>query len=73
MPNSKRNREIISFYEANDWSYQLVADKFGVSRNVVAGAIFRHRNGGRKRNGRGYRGGVPWPAYNLTNSAVLRP
>lgn len=27
-----------------DWSYQLVADRFGVSRNVVAGILFRRRH-----------------------------
>lgn len=42
--NLKRNREILKFLAANDWSYQLVADKFGVSRNVVAGLVFRSRH-----------------------------
>lgn len=43
---SKKNAEILAFVNNNDgaWSYQLIADHFGVSRNIVAGLVFRARH-----------------------------
>ncbi len=42
---SKAQREaIIEFATNNSWSYQLIADHFRVTRNVVAGILFRHRH-----------------------------
>jgi hypothetical protein len=76
--NARRNAAILSFYKANDWSYQLVADKFNVSRCVVAGLVFRDfnppserirsPNGGRNKIGGGYHGCPYWPTYTVQNS-----
>jgi transposase-like protein len=44
----EKKDEIVAFYKENDWSYQLVAERFGVSRNQVAGLIFRSKHGNRK-------------------------
>jgi len=43
---SKQNQEIVEFVKNNEgtWSYQLIADHFGVSRSTVAGAVFRDRH-----------------------------
>ena len=42
----ERNAAIINFYRKKNrkWSYQLIADHFGISRNVVAGILFRERH-----------------------------
>lgn len=65
--NAERNRQIIAYAEKHDWSYQLVAEHFGVTRNVVSGVVFRHRyphlqrvpspgsSGNRNKIGTGYR------------------
>ena len=44
----EKKDEIVAFYEAHNWSYQLVAERFGVSRNQVAGLIFRRKHGNKK-------------------------
>jgi hypothetical protein len=63
-------QKIIAFEATHDWSYQLVADHFGITRNQVAGILFRHRHpysercrspncaGGRNKIGTGYRNGI---------------
>jgi hypothetical protein len=77
----KRNSLIIAFVEANDWSFQLVADNFSVSRNTVAGIMFRYKHpvakrmkspGGRSKNkiGTGHGGYSYTPAYHARNSVV---
>jgi transposase len=73
-------KRIVAFYESHEWSYQLVADHFGVSRNTVAGAIFRHKNplskriAGKDRSknmvGRGRHGPGPIPKYTAYESSV---
>ncbi len=44
--NVRRNARIITFakQKGRKWSYQLIADHFGVSRHVVAGVLFRERH-----------------------------
>jgi hypothetical protein len=76
--HAKRNAKIVTFYKANKWSYQLVADTFGVSRNVVAGLIFRDTypvsvrkkaSGQSNKIGTGRRGGCRYfPKYHALNS-----
>ena len=73
------NQAIIAFVKANNWSYQLVADKFKVSRNVVAGLMFRHRhpvskrvdkNGNKRGSNRSQIGtGYSYPSYQPTYTA----
>lgn len=59
-----QKQEIVEFYEANDWSYQLVAERFGVSRNQVAGLMFRRRHGNKKlRGGIGRNGPGEYPKF----------
>ena len=79
--NEVRNRKIVAFIESYDWSFQLVADKFGVSRNVVAGIMFRHRHPleeCKKRSGRhskissGYRHAEYYPSFTARNSIIKR-
>lgn len=43
MSKTKRDA-IIEFATNNSWSYQLIADRFGVTRSTVAGILFRHRH-----------------------------
>lgn len=63
-------QKIIAFEATHDWSYQLVADHFGITRNQVAGILFRARHpysertrspacsGGKNKIGTGYRCGI---------------
>lgn len=79
-PKTFRNEEIIAFVKANDWSYQLVGDHFGISRNVVAGLMFRDRHprdklvnspkGCRNKTGTGYQHRSYWPAYTAQTHQV---
>lgn len=61
-------------------SYGVIAEKWGLTRNQVAGMVWRHKNppdvrvnaegerrGKRNRNGRGY-GCGPYPPITLANS-----
>ena len=43
---SAMRRAVVAFAKAKGkrWSYQLIADHFGVTRNVVAGILFRERH-----------------------------
>jgi hypothetical protein len=80
--NEERNRRIIKFVETYDWSFQLVADKFGVSRNVVAGIMFRYRHPyemrkgcspqshGHNKTGTGWQRQSYYPSINARNSTV---
>ena len=45
MTASER-KKIIAFFENNEgvWSYQLIADHFGITRCALAGILFRHRH-----------------------------
>lgn len=81
--NEDRNQKIIAFVEAYDWSFQLVGNKFGLSRNAIAGIMFRHRHpmservkspGGQSPNkvGTGYRHAGYYPSINALNSFVER-
>lgn len=40
---SEKRKAIVAFVATHDWSYQLVADHFQITRNQVAGVLFRHR------------------------------
>lgn len=71
---SEKRKAIVAFVATHDWSYQLVADRFGVTRNQIAGVLFRHRYPvrtaksprGRSLNkiGTGYRSGLN-PAHTV--------
>lgn len=41
MTKQKR-KAIVAFVASHDWCYQLVADHFQITRNQVAGVLFRH-------------------------------
>ena len=78
------NLEIIAFVKTSNWSYQLVADKFKISRNTVAGLMFRDRHpvsarvdrdgnkrgSGRSQIGTGYTYPSYQPAYTALNSVA---
>lgn len=75
-------QKIIELVAANDRSYHLVGESFGVTRNVIAGIIFRHRHpysvrirsprslggGGRNKIGTGYRASDYYPALTATST-----
>lgn len=65
--NARRNAEILAFYRANEWSYQLVADNFGVSRSAVAGIVFRDNHPTSERTRGGHHGCPYWPMYTARN------
>lgn len=78
MGNSKRNRAIIALYGKK--SFGLIAKELGISRNVVAGVIFRHNyppghrvcspksGGSPNKIGEGYSGNGRYAAQTLPNS-----
>lgn len=51
MTKEKR-LSIVEFVAEHDWSYQLVADHFRLTRNQIAGILFRHRHPYEKRIGK---------------------
>lgn len=77
----ERNLKIIKFLDHHDWSFQLVADKFGITRNVVAGIMFRHRypietlgapcSGKRNKHGKGWQRAKYYPSVNANNSRMV--
>jgi len=64
----KERCEIIEFSRTHSWSYQLIADHFGVTRNQVAGLLFRHNNGGKRTVGRPRSGPGAYPSLTAQNS-----
>ncbi len=73
MTKQQRN-EIIAFKAKNDWSFQLIADAFGLTRHQVAGIIFRHKrpydirvcspnSHSKNKLGTGYRGSGPYAKF----------
>jgi hypothetical protein len=77
----ERRQEIIAFRKKKDWSFQLIADYFGVTRNQVAGIMFRHnhrdnklvcspRSAGANKTGTGHQGPGAMPRYNALNYEV---
>lgn len=63
----KRNREIIDLVEEGTHSYELIAKRLKISRNVIAGVMFRKNRKPKNRSGLGRRGCVHVPKYTAKN------
>jgi hypothetical protein len=75
---NQRNAMILLFMKDNPgWSYQLIADKFDVSRCAVAGIVFRSRHPAnvrvgyrRSKIGTGWREPSYYPAFTAATHQV---